>query len=62
MVFEWKGVFPAIITPFLADDRLDLNLFELNLRTQYKAGIHGVVIGVRWVKRAPFLRMKKNYW
>ena len=45
MVFEWKGVFPAIITPFLADDRLDLNLFEHNLRAQFKAGIHGVVIG-----------------
>ena len=45
MVFEWKGVFPAIITPFLADDRLDLKFFELNLRAQCKAGVHGIVIG-----------------
>lgn len=45
MSFSWKGIFPALITPFTAEDQLDLDLFQLNLRAQLDAGIHGVVIG-----------------
>jgi dihydrodipicolinate synthase/N-acetylneuraminate lyase len=45
MQFEWKGVFPALLTPFTADDQLDLPLFEKNLQAQLDAGIHGVIIG-----------------
>jgi 1-pyrroline-4-hydroxy-2-carboxylate deaminase len=45
MSFEWKGVIPAVVSPFQKDDRLDLDLFELNLKAQLDAGIHGVVIG-----------------
>ncbi len=44
-MFAWKGVFPAIITPFTADDRLDLPLFEKNLEAQITAGIDGVILG-----------------
>lgn len=44
-MFAWKGVFPAIITPFTADDRLDLPLFEKNLGAQITAGIDGVILG-----------------
>jgi 1-pyrroline-4-hydroxy-2-carboxylate deaminase len=45
MQFEWKGVFPALLTPFTANDELDLPLFEKNLQAQLDAGIHGVIIG-----------------
>ena len=45
MSFEWQGVFPALITPFTADDQLDLNLFQHNLHAQLDAGIHGLIIG-----------------
>lgn len=45
MNFEWKGVFPALLTPFTNDDNLDLSLFEKNLQAQLDAGIHGVIIG-----------------
>jgi 4-hydroxy-tetrahydrodipicolinate synthase len=45
MSFSWQGVFPALITPFTAEDELDLDLFQLNLRAQLDAGIHGLVIG-----------------
>ena len=31
MNFEWKGVFPALLTPFTKDDQLDIPLFEKNL-------------------------------
>ena len=45
MLFEWKGVFPALLTPFTANDELDLPLFEKNLQAQLDAGIYGVIIG-----------------
>jgi len=45
MNVEWKGVFPALLTPFTADDRLDLDLFEKNLAAQVDAGVHGIIIG-----------------
>lgn len=40
----WKGVFPALTTKFTADDTLDLELFELNLRAQLDAGIDGIIL------------------
>lgn len=45
MSFEWKGVFPAVLTPFTADDSLDLPMFEKNLQAQLDAGVNGVIIG-----------------
>ena len=45
MPFEWKGVFPALLTPFTADDKLDLDMYEKNLAAQLVAGIHGIIIG-----------------
>lgn len=45
MSFEWKGVFPALLTPFTADDKLDLDMFEKNLAAQLDAGVQGIIIG-----------------
>ena len=45
MTFEWKGVFPALLTPFTADDKLDLVMYEKNLAAQLDAGVHGIIIG-----------------
>ncbi len=41
----WEGVYPALLTPFTADDQLDLPLFEKNLHAQLAAGVHGFIIG-----------------
>lgn len=41
----WTGVYPALLTPFTANDELDLSLFELNLHAQLDAGVHGFIIG-----------------
>lgn len=41
----WKGVFPALTTKFTAQDTLDYNLFEKNLRAQLDAGAEGVILG-----------------
>lgn len=45
MLFEWKGVFPALTTKFTADDELDLPLFEKNLQVQLTAGVDGIILG-----------------
>lgn len=44
MNFEWKGVFPAVLTPFTKDDELDLPLFEKNLAAQVEAGVQGIIL------------------
>lgn len=44
MQFEWKGVFPALLTPFTKEDELDLPLFEKNLAAQVQAGVHGIIL------------------
>ena len=40
----WQGIFPALITPFTADDTIDFDLFGKNLRAQVEAGIKGVIV------------------
>ncbi|MEO6613151.1 MAG: dihydrodipicolinate synthase family protein [Chitinophagaceae bacterium] len=45
MSFEWKGVFPALLTPFTKEDKLDLDMFEKNLAAQLEAGVQGIIIG-----------------
>ena len=42
---QWEGVYPALLTPFTANDRVDLPLFEKNLHAQLEAGVHGFIIG-----------------
>lgn len=44
MAFEWKGVFPALLTPFTKDEELDLVMYEKNLQAQLDAGMHGIII------------------
>ncbi|MBO0930030.1 dihydrodipicolinate synthase family protein [Fibrella aquatilis] len=41
----WTGVYPALLTPFTAQDTLDVSLFEKNLHAQLDAGVHGFIIG-----------------
>ncbi len=45
MTFTWKGVFPALLTPFTANDEPDLKLFEKNLEAQLEAGVEGIILG-----------------
>lgn len=41
---KWEGVFPAMLTPFTADDKLDFALFEKNVNAQLEAGIEGLIL------------------
>ncbi len=41
---NWEGVFPAMLTPFTADDKLDFTLFEKNVNAQAEAGCEGIIL------------------
>ncbi|WP_299664672.1 dihydrodipicolinate synthase family protein [uncultured Polaribacter sp.] len=45
MSIKWKGVMPAVTTQFTKHDALDLELFEVNIKAQLAAGVHGIVLG-----------------
>jgi 4-hydroxy-tetrahydrodipicolinate synthase len=45
MVIQWKGIYPALTTPFTDEDEIDLSLFEKNLHAQINAGIDGIILG-----------------
>jgi dihydrodipicolinate synthase/N-acetylneuraminate lyase len=42
---NWQGVYPALLTPFNADDTIDFEMFKTNLDAQLDAGIDGIVMG-----------------
>lgn len=45
MQIKWEGVMPAVTTKFTKEDTLDLNMFELNIRAQLKAGVSAIILG-----------------
>ncbi|NER19142.1 dihydrodipicolinate synthase family protein [Spongiivirga citrea] len=45
MSFEWKGVMPAVTTQFTSEDKLDLEMFQVNIEAQLKAGVDGIILG-----------------
>lgn len=45
ITIKWEGVYPALLTPFDALDKIDFKLFEKNLEAQIEAGIDGAVLG-----------------
>ena len=44
-MIQWQGVFPALTTPFTADGKIDLLMFEKNVDAQIQAGVHGLIVG-----------------
>jgi dihydrodipicolinate synthase/N-acetylneuraminate lyase len=45
MKVQWEGVMPAVTTKFTADDKLDFNMFEVNVKAQLEAGISAIILG-----------------
>ena len=45
MLFNWKGIFPALTTQFTEMDELDLEMFKKNLEAQVSAGVNGFILG-----------------
>lgn len=40
----WKGVYPAVFTPFTNDDSIDFETFSTNINAQIDAGIDGIIL------------------
>ena len=45
MSIQWKGVMPAVTTKFTKEDTLDLQMFQVNIEAQLKAGVSGIILG-----------------
>lgn len=41
----WLGVYPALLTPFKANDEIDYPMFKANIDAQITAGVDGLIIG-----------------
>lgn len=41
---NWKGVYPAVLTPFKEDGSIDFDMFAKNTEAQIEAGVHGIII------------------
>lgn len=57
---SWQGIFPALVTPFTADDTIDFDLFEKNLLAQVEAGITGVIVAGSLGEASTLTRAEKN--
>ena len=60
MDFIWEGVMPAVTTKFTTDDELDLEMFEVNIRAQIDAGVHGIVLGGSLGEASTLTQDEKN--
>ncbi len=60
MKFNWKGVMPAVTTKFTQDDKLDLQLFEINLRAQIDAGVTALILGGTLGEASTLTKVEKN--
>lgn len=40
----WHGVYPAVLTPFTANEEIDYDMFKKNLLFQIDAGISGIIL------------------
>lgn len=43
--FSWKGVMPAVTTKFTQDDKLDMDMFTVNINAQMEAGVSAIILG-----------------
>ncbi len=44
-MINWQGVYPALLTQFTEDGKLDLPLFDINMEAQLAAGVDGIILG-----------------
>lgn len=60
MSLKWEGVMPAVTTKFTDNDELDLKSFEVNIKAQLDAGVHGIVLGGTLGEASTLLDEEKN--
>ncbi len=59
-IVHWKGVYPAVLTPFKKDDSIDFQTFETNLRAQMDAGVDGIILGGSLGEASTLLNSEKK--
>jgi len=57
---HWKGVYPAVLTPFKKDDTIDFDIFSSNLEAQLEAGVDGIILGGSLGEASTLLDEEKN--
>ncbi|MEJ7738155.1 MAG: dihydrodipicolinate synthase family protein [Chitinophagaceae bacterium] len=60
-IVNWKGVYPAVLTPFKEDETIDLDVFKINLDTQLEAGVEGIVLGGSLGEASTLTNEEKNH-
>ena len=60
MKVQWEGVMPAVTTKFTSDDQLDMEMFEVNIKAQMDAGVHGIVLGGSLGEASTLTQLEKN--
>lgn len=56
----WQGIYPALLTPFTANDTIDYPLFQKNLDAQLAAGVDGIIIGGSLGEASTLTREEKS--
>ncbi|MFD2598734.1 dihydrodipicolinate synthase family protein [Sphingobacterium corticis] len=41
---NWKGIYPAVLTPFTENGEIDYDMFAKNTNAQIEAGVHGIIV------------------
>lgn len=57
---NWLGVYPALLTPFKLNEKIDFELFAKNLDAQIEAGVDGIVLGGSLGEASTLLNSEKN--
>ena len=57
---NWKGVYPALLTPFNKNEEIDFDLFAKNLDAQIEAGVDAIVLGGSLGESSTLLNSEKN--
>lgn len=57
---NWNGVYPALLTPFDANDAVDFNMYKKNFDAQVSAGVDGVIIGGSLGEASTLLNKEKK--
>jgi 4-hydroxy-tetrahydrodipicolinate synthase len=59
-IVNWKGVYPAVLTPFKEDETIDFEVFKTNLDAQLEAGVDGIVLGGSLGEASTLINGEKN--
>ena len=57
---HWKGVYPAVLTPFTEKDSIDFKMFEINTKAQLEAGVEGIILAGSLGEASTLLNNEKN--